>query len=61
MKITIEFEGQIVSLYNPEVVTINDALELVERALLASGYCFEGTLDIVDEESNGVDDKDPTD
>lgn len=56
MKITIEFEGQTVSLDDPNVVTEMEAVELCQRALLASGYCFKGDLQIVEE-----DDKDSPD
>lgn len=51
MKITIEFEGQVVSLQNPNVVAIHEALELCQRALLASGYCFKGELTIVEDDA----------
>ena len=46
MKITIQFEDQEVSVYNPEVVMIDEALELCRRALLGVGYCFNGELQI---------------
>lgn len=50
MKITIEFEGQTASVYNPEVVTITEAIELFQKALYAIGYTFKGELQIVEED-----------
>lgn len=52
MKITIEHEGQTCSVYNPEAVTIMEALELCERALFAAGFVFEGELKIEEDEDS---------
>lgn len=60
MKITIERDLSIMKdepsnvatvVIDEEATTITDVLDIFERALRAMGYCFDGRLEVVDEES----------
>jgi hypothetical protein len=59
MKLTIETDLNILKDRSPEpqtviieepVADLTEALDLIRRALLACGYCFNGHLEVVDEE-----------
>lgn len=56
MKITIEHERQVCEVNNPDAITITEALELMERALLGIGFVFKGSLEIKEEEDSDLDD-----
>lgn len=50
MKVTIEhYENKITHEVPYEDVSIDKMIEIMEGLLKASGYCFSGSLDIVDE------------
>lgn len=51
MKITIEHYGHKLT-YEVEHddVSLNNMLEILERMLLADGYVFKGTLQLIDDE-----------
>lgn len=56
MKFTYQFDQDAVKIevsLPPEAV-LPEVLEAFEKFLVASGYVFDGTLDFVQEESNGV-------
>ena len=50
MKITIEqYEHKIIHEVPHNDVTLDEALQMIEGLLKATGYCFTGNLEIVDE------------
>jgi len=50
MKITIVHEDLTVSLDSPNVVTLDNALQLIDQALRGLGFYFDGTVGIVEED-----------
>ena len=50
MRITIEqYEHKVIHEVPHNDVSLEEALEMIEGLLKATGYCFKGNLEIVDE------------
>lgn len=50
MKITFEVEDVVATIEDKDGVTLDDALNLFEQALLGVGFKFNGYLDVITEE-----------
>lgn len=50
MQIQIKTENRVVTVYDPSTLTLSEALELAAAALRATGYVFNGDLEVVDNE-----------
>jgi hypothetical protein len=55
MKITIEqYEHTVTHEVPHNDVDLDEALQMIEGLLKATGYCFSGNLEVVDDENNEV-------